>query len=474
MSSSFIKHFAILSSGTVVNMLISVLTTPVITRLVDPMAYGSYSLFLLFGNIALAIFGLGLDQSLARFFYSSSDLQEKASLLKVCYVLPNMLFLLAVLLVLIIASLTHELTSDHSLVNVLFMAYVIGLLFNRNAAVVLRLEFKSKQYSLANILNKGLFAALSVLMLVVRVALSDGVILCLSLTCACYLVSIYEIIASRSIWCRSLRSPIRIGSIKEILSYGAPYIISSVAALFMSGFGQIALESAGMKSEVGVYAAAVSLAGIFSLIQTSFNTIWLPYITQRYEEDDSPFQTIRRANDLVTLGMISLGLLVVLLKDCLVLFLGPEYRASSQILPFLCFQPVLYTISETTMCGMVFAKKSLFQALVGTLSCLINICLCASLVPAMGLNGAAISAACAYLLFFILRTTFSQVAMRHELHFKKLGIAIVVFVVFSIAGSLCAGPMLACLYLPMQATVILCYRREVIYMIKALKRKVKR
>lgn len=461
MGGTFARHFAILSGGTAVNMLISILTTPIITRLVEPTSYGTYSLFFLYGNIALAVFGLGLDQSLARFFYCSESDEEKASLLRYCYVLPNLVFGLASLVLVVLALCFNIVSLSNMTIVLLFIIYVFALIINRNASVVLRLEFKSKQFALASILNKALFACLAIALLLFAKGLNEALALCACCTAACYAVAIYEVVVGRKLWFRSSAVFSKGYSKMSVLRYGLPFVVSGMAVLFMSGYGQISLESAGLFAEVGVYAAAVSLAGIFSIIQTSFNTIWLPFITQKYETGDHPFEYVERACNLVSLTMFSIGLVVILLKDVLVLFLGPEYRSAATIFPLLCFQPILYTISETTACGMVFAKKSGYQSIVGVLSCLINVITCSVLVPSMGMYGAALGAAVAYLSFFILRTFFSQLAVGHPLDFLKLSVSAVLFVAFALIGTQFeTGLLLFVVFCLFQLALLLCYRNE--------------
>ena len=66
---NYLKHFAVIGIGTVLNMLLGLLTTPLITRVVNPEEYGQYSIFTMYANIALMVLCMGLDQSMVRYFY---------------------------------------------------------------------------------------------------------------------------------------------------------------------------------------------------------------------------------------------------------------------------------------------------------------------------------------------------------------------------------------------------------------------
>ena len=66
---SIFKHFISIGTGTVINMLVGFLTTPVLTRLVGTAEYGQYSIFTMYASIALMILCMGFDQALIRYFY---------------------------------------------------------------------------------------------------------------------------------------------------------------------------------------------------------------------------------------------------------------------------------------------------------------------------------------------------------------------------------------------------------------------
>ena len=82
------KHFFIIGSGTFINMVLGLITTPIITRLVDPIEYGKLSIFNMYSNIALLVLCLGLDQALVRYYYDHDDLKYKKKLLFKCIKLP--------------------------------------------------------------------------------------------------------------------------------------------------------------------------------------------------------------------------------------------------------------------------------------------------------------------------------------------------------------------------------------------------
>ena len=85
---SIFKHFISIGTGTVINMLVGFLTTPVLTRLVGTAEYGQYSIFTMYASIALMILCMGFDQALIRYFYGFDTLDyqrtHRQGMLRVC------------------------------------------------------------------------------------------------------------------------------------------------------------------------------------------------------------------------------------------------------------------------------------------------------------------------------------------------------------------------------------------------------
>jgi len=85
-SQSFIFHFLTISFGTVINIVLGLLITPIITRLVSTEDYGRFSIFNMYTNIATMVLCMGLDQALVRFFYAREEKEYKQGLFRFCLI----------------------------------------------------------------------------------------------------------------------------------------------------------------------------------------------------------------------------------------------------------------------------------------------------------------------------------------------------------------------------------------------------
>lgn len=146
-------------------------------------------------------------------------------------------------------------------------------------------------------------------------------------------------------------------SLKELIKYGYPYIISMGVTTLFQAIDKISLNMYCSYSEVGIYSSTMSLVNVFAIIQTTFNTLWAPMAVEHYSKDKDDRAFYYNGNQYITIIMYFLGVSLILCKDVFSILLGAKYREAAYILPFLIFNPIMYTISETTVNGLVFMKK---------------------------------------------------------------------------------------------------------------------
>jgi O-antigen/teichoic acid export membrane protein len=217
-------------------------------------------------------------------------------------------------------------------------------------------------------------------------------------------------------------------------------------------------------ADVGVYASAMNLMAIFTVVRTTFNGIWMPAAVGHYEKNPEDKKFYQRGNALISVVMLTFGAGVVLFKDLFVLLLGKEYQAASLILPYLMFEPIMYTISETTATGMVVQKKPVYQVIVAGGSCLSNFIGNWILTPRMGPQGAALSTGIAYIVFFALRTGLSNRVYYVPYRLPRFAVAVAALMAFAVYASnraftwiqllMCAGVV---------AVVAVAYREDIWY-----------
>ena len=405
---NFLKHFMVIGGGTVINMVIGLITTPLITRLVDPVEYGQYSIFTMYANIAVMVLCLGLDQALVRFFYEDDSEAYKSVILFKCVKLPLVASCITSGIIIVVAVTGIYQFEFSAEIMVWLCLYVVARILYRFSSLVVRLQYHTKLFSALHVLNRLLYLLIAIPLLHL---IHGKSFLCLAIAITipeilCYLVSF---VAQKKIW---IFSHLNFENVKildsGLLKYAFPFIISMGITTLFQAIDKMSLNYFCTYAEVGIYSSTMTLVNIFAIIQTTFNTVWAPMQTEHYAKNPEDRSFYQQGNQIITVLMFSLGVCLILVKDVFAILLGEKYREAAYILPFLIFNPIMYTVSETTVGGINFMKKSNLHIIVAVGACVTNIIGNTILVPKLGCRGAAISTGVSYIVFFTLRTMFSN------------------------------------------------------------------
>ena len=459
---SFLNDFFVLGVGTFLYLLVGVIGTPIITRLVDPVDYGRMSMITVYSGIGVLVCGLGLDQTLTRFFYQEDNINFKRKLLQFCCGIP--LLFAAVLSVLFlvfryVSSLFgFEMLSVTELV--LLILNVIAQLLHRYGMLILRLRYSTKMHSVANIIQKASYILITVV-LVCSTSVNHFLILAVSTVFSSFFAFFIEAVYERDVW-----RPAPVGfklsvSKSELLKYSVPLMFSGGISMIFNSLDRLSINHYCTLADVGIYASAMNLMAVFSVIKTSFNAIWMPSAVKHYEDNPEDKKFYQQGNAFISVLMIIFGAAVVLFKDLFVLLLGSEYHEASKIIPFLMFEPIMYTVSETTATGIVVQKKSAYQIAVAGTSCLLNFIGNTLLTPVLGPQGAAISTGISYIVFFAVRTYFANKVFYVNYKLSRFAVSTVALLLFAVYGSMHSFSVAQiAMFLGVTAVTLLSYREH--------------
>lgn len=456
---SFISHFLAIGSGTIISMLLGLLSTPIITRIVDPDEYGQLSIFQMYTSIALMILCLGLDQALVRFFYDEDNLEYKRSLLRFCFGIPISVTIVVALIAIILATCKIVVFEFTPAIMLLLAINVVVAVANRIAILVLRITYESKKFAVCNILAKLFY-------IVTAIGLCKGIknhyfmMLAIATIISTLIPTLYAIIESREIW--RLKTSYPLNKKLEILRYGMPLILSMGITTVFQAIDKISLNHYCSYADVGIYSSAMTLVNIFAIIQSTFNSLWGPMQVEHYVKHPEDTGYIQKANRMITIIMFFMGISLILIKDVFAFLLGEKFHLAGSIMPFLIFNPIMYTISETTCSGIGISKKSYLNIIVASGACLTNFIGNTLLVPRLGCQGAAISTGVSYIVFWALRTIISNRYYYVNYGIPKFLILTVLVLCYAFYNTFFPFGILSCImYIILVAVLLLLYRSSI-------------
>lgn len=477
------KHFFTLFLGTGLNVVLGVITTPIVTRLVQPDVYGQLSVFTLYGSVLLVFMLFGQDQAYNRFYYAQPDQGYKRYILGLTARGPIFISIL------ISAGICayYILNGSDNKVLLIFAVYTISMVVDRFTNMTLRLDMKSAMYSFTMNMQK-LTYTMFVVIAVYFTNVSHIIILTGCTVLAQIVSCVIGMVVERDKWRIGtffLKEKDKYGKVvnfRKTLKYGWPFIFSSLCAWLFTGADKLMIQFLSNDTQLGIYASALSIIGIFSVITNTFTTIWAPMAVEEYEKKSGSTAFFVKATDYIAIVLFAAGAGVILFKDLIVFLLGPEYREAVFLIPFLSLYPVLYTISESTVYGINFLQKTQWHIIITGACGILNVVLNYFLINAMGSLGAAVATGITYTVLLILRTYFSLKCFPVKYHLKKMTVMIVLYYIFVIYNSyfrinwICAA-----MFTIMAAVGIILYRdsiKELLAMtfdyLKHLTKKVKR
>ena len=459
-----VKHFLVIFGGAFASLLIGVLTTPVITRIVDPVEYGQLSIFNLYCNIAVMIFCLGLDQALVRFYYEKESLSYRQAISRKTTAISMRIWIIVAIVFFILVK-TNVITFEWDAKIVLYLLLFISIeLMNRFSSLIIRLEYHSAKYSLRNILHKVVYVGV-VLLLVHYTQIQHFYSLVYATIISAMIVLIIGIAWEKKVWFgKPLDKEVNNSvNLCNLVRYGVPFILSMGITTVFHGIDKMSLNYFCSYKDVGIYASAMSLINIFAVLQSSINTIWAPMATKHYERNPEDKMFYQKGNAYITILMFFAGLCLILCKDIFAILLGEKYREAAYILPCLCFNPIMYTISETTVSGINFAKKSYLHIWIALIACIVNIIGNMFLVPLIGGRGAAISTGLSYIIYFVLRTAFSNKYFKVDFRIKRIAILTIISFGYALYSTFVSFNWITVLFYFVCLTVLIClYRDDII------------
>ena len=212
-------------------------------------------------------------------------------------------------------------------------------------------------------------------------------------------------------------------SSKELIKYGTPFIFSMAITWVFQSIDRISIQLFSDYTQLGLYGGAMYIISILNTVQGAFTTFWVPVAYDKYHTNPEDRKFFSNINEIVSFFMLIIAIL------------GKNYEGAQFIFPFLVLMPIMYTISETTVLGINFKKKTKYHIYIAVSSAVTNIIGNLILVPYLGAKGAAISTGLAYVVFFVTRSYFGNKLYKVEVKYAKFFISVIsVYVLATISS----------------------------------------
>ncbi|WP_339331601.1 polysaccharide biosynthesis C-terminal domain-containing protein [Fusobacterium animalis] len=302
-------------------------------------------------------------------------------------------------------------------------------IINNFTLLTIRMSQKGLQYSLLQIFNQ-LFNFIFII--VFYKILGDSYdVLIISYFLSLVLIVLTSLYFVRNTFKIQIKENQEINT-KELLKYSYPFILTFSLTWIFQSSDKITIKIFSNFTELGLYSTALIVIKLFNVIQSGFTTFWVPVAYEKYTKEPENKEFFNLFFNYISLIMFFVAISVLMGKDLITFILGEKYKEASFIIPCLVFMPVMYTISETTVLGINFLKKTKFHIIISLLVSIFNIIGNIILVPKFNAVGAAISTGIAYILFFILRTNIAKKLINYNFNLKRVYILSILLFLYAL------------------------------------------
>ena len=372
---------------------VQLLLVPVLTRLLDPGAFGVAELVMAYSQTAVLVLVFGMDGALARNFYREPDRAARIRMAS-----SSLLFRLTValsaaaLLWLLAAPLAGALVSGevyrkYIRIGAATLPFTLVVLFGND---LLRVTFQPWKFITLNIAQTALVGGASLWLVWARHLGVAGVLY----------GRLFGDGASALLALVLVRHTIRPRfsgpALRRLLAYGAPTVPAAFAYGLVASVDRFFLQRTRSLAEVAVYAVAIKFFAVVNMGVSAFQLAYGPWAYAHAETRDGPplfaraFGGFMAAACLVALaaGAFAPEVLSVLVPD--------PYRRAAWPAAFLVFAAVAqgsYTVASVGI-GISFRTPLLLYGAAAAAA--VSIAACAALVPRLGATGAAVATLLAY------------------------------------------------------------------------------
>jgi O-antigen/teichoic acid export membrane protein len=393
------------SLGPAVASFVSLISVPILTRIVTPETYAQVSLAQV--TIQLLLFAIfsGFDQGYVREFY-----EEKSKRKLLLHTLGLNLGLYAVVVLSLwcfsepISNFLFGYIDFTLLILIAVIAFQSVIL--RYIQLAFRMEGSAISFSLVLIIQSITNVLLILSFISLNIATDLKAILSAN-AISIFIVIVFGIL--------KLNPPVHTKEIVnfdkslflKLARYSLPLLVSTLFMWVLYSADQYMLRIMSDYQQLGLYAASYKLIAALVLFQTIISTYWVPVSLAWAKEDKSSYE-YERVGLIVSGLLLIVFLLAILFKSLLVLILGVEFRGAVDIFPYLLLFPIYYTLAEVGSSGIAIARKTKLLMPITFICACLNVGLNLYLIPMMGAKGAAISTAFTFILYFYLRVYVSN------------------------------------------------------------------
>lgn len=391
----FVKNGAILSLGTIVPKITSVITLPIITGCLSKTDYGTYDLITILVSLFLPVATMQMQAAAFRFLISVRDNEDKQkeTISNIVIFTVPVCFIALTILYFFLGRINRD-------TRLLIISYFFIDTILITARQITRGLAKNLVYSVSALINSILEMLLMFLLLQVWGGGLNSAIIALIIPQA---LSFIFIIASIRIIRYIDFKLFSIERIKELVTYSWAMIPNSLSAWVMRASDRLILTWFLGVETSAVYAVANKLPNMFNIVQTTFSLAWQENASISVNDNDSGEYYGNMFTKVFNFFVGIMGLLIAFTPLLYKLLIRGDYAEAYNHMPILYIAALFATVSSYLGGIYIAHMKSKQIGITTSLAAVTNFLINIIFVKSLGIYAASLSTLLSYLWLSVYR-----------------------------------------------------------------------
>jgi O-antigen/teichoic acid export membrane protein len=394
------SHSAVYGISTILGRAISFLLLPLYTHYLPNADYGVVTVVLAWLGIMTIISTCGVDSAFLRYYILADSEDEKRSIFNTGFwsiLLMSATIMLGGYLLASPLSVWILDSADYRYIIIL----MAGILLFDSMAIIPFLLLRAEERS-------TLFVVLKIANVVVNFVTTYWLVVKLGRGLngvfeANLISSVFSFLSVLSVLLRHLRPSMRRAVYMDLLKFGLPYLPSTLSVFLVDVIDRFILQQLTDLGTVGLYGAGCKLGMLMNLFVAAFRFAWHPFFLSASKEPNAK-PLFARIFTLFMLVCAACFLGASLFINELVHFrigaktlFGEEYWNSTSVVPAVLLAYIFWGAYVNFIIGVHLEKKTVYLPFITGLGLAVKVAATYTLVPILGMNGAALGTMLAYL-----------------------------------------------------------------------------
>lgn len=386
------KNTIIFAIGNFTIKFITFFLVPFYTHLLTKKQYGIVDLIYTISIVIIPIITLNISESVMRFCLDKDDKEKQI------ISIANKMFIIS-LLIMLVGTPIFSIFSMFKGIELLISLYIISTCGSQLYLLVIKGQERLKLYTIGNVINTFLIAALNILFLAVFKMGIEGYLMAYIISN--FITMIYALIISKSYKIGINNYDKKLFS--SMVKYSIVLIPTSFMWWIMNSSDRIMISNMVSTSANGIYAVSYKLPTLISTIISIFNQAWLFSAIKEIKSKDKDEYTNKIYKMLYTISIMSGLGLIMITKIFMKYYVSKEFYEAWKYMSFLTIGVIFQSLATFLSTSYNVYKDNKGFLYSGVAGAILNIILNFLLIPKFKIYGAAVATCASYIMVFIYR-----------------------------------------------------------------------